>query len=39
MTRMSMSVEAEKHMDSEMQYVVLLCECEMRDLTIIGCFF
>jgi hypothetical protein len=34
-----MPTEAEKHMDGEMQYVVLLSECEIRDLTIIVCYF
>jgi hypothetical protein len=33
-----MPAEAEKHIDDEMQYVVLRCECEIRDLIIV-CFF
>jgi hypothetical protein len=37
--RLSMPAEAEKHMDGKMQSVVLLCECEMHDLTIFVCFF
>jgi hypothetical protein len=38
-TRFSMPAEAEKHMNGELQYVVLLDECEIRDLTTIVCFF
>jgi hypothetical protein len=37
--RLSMTAEAEKHMNGEMQYVVLLCECEICDHTTIVCFF
>jgi hypothetical protein len=34
----SMPAEAEKHMDSEMQCSVYLCECEIWYLTIVDCF-
>jgi hypothetical protein len=34
----SMPTEAEKHMDSEMQCFVYLCECEIWYLTIVDCF-
>jgi hypothetical protein len=38
MARLSMPTDVEKHMDGEMQPIVLLCECMIRDITIIVCF-
>jgi hypothetical protein len=38
MARLSMPIEVEKHIDSEIQSVVLLCECEIKALTTIVCF-
>jgi hypothetical protein len=39
MARLSMSAEAEKHMDGEIQSFVELCECEIQDITIVDGFF
>jgi hypothetical protein len=39
MVRLSMPAKAEKHMNGKMQFVVLLCECEIQDLIIFVCFF